>query len=77
MVTYDEVKQKAVDLRNSILKAMHVNKPARAKAIYSQVRAKLDSIISNVLNAITAVSHSQLDSYLAELSYSQLNLALI
>jgi len=71
MVTYDEVKQKAVDLRNSILKAMHVNKPARAKAIYSQVRAKLDSIISNVLNAITAVSHSQLDSYLAELSYSQ------
>jgi len=70
MVTYDEVKQKAVDLRNSILKAMHVNKPARAKAIYSQVRAKLDSIISDVLNAITAVSHSQLDSYLAELSYS-------
>jgi len=71
MVTYDEVKQKAVDLRNSILKAMYVNKPARAKAVYSQIRAKLDSIISDVLNAITAVSHSQLDSYLAELSYSQ------
>jgi len=71
MVTYDEVKQKAIDLRNSILKAMYVNKPARAKAIYSQIRAKLDTIISDVLNAITAVSHSQLDSYMVELSYSQ------
>lgn len=52
MVTYDDVKNKLVTLRQSVLKELLVNKIVRAKNVYSQVYDKISTIQSLLGNPV-------------------------
>ena len=66
MVTYDEVKQKAVNLRKKILSDIAMKRLDIAKSIYDSVRSKLQYMLTEIQNNVSYATPFNIHRYSVE-----------
>ncbi|MCD6132338.1 MAG: hypothetical protein J7J61_09585 [Candidatus Hydrothermae bacterium] len=66
MVTYDDVKTKAVNLRKKILSDLAMKRIDIAKSVYDNVKAKLQYILTEIQNNVSYASRFNVHRYSVE-----------